>query len=364
MTKKRIIHFIFNLGRGGAETMLVRVIKELNEYENIVVTLFPMNHFGDELKCDKLICLNLGSLLSLPLAVFKFRKKVKELKPDIVHTHLFWPTIIARMAVPSKIPLITTIHAFIASSVEYTHWHIRFLDKLTYPFRKSIIIVVAKGALKEYFSFLKLKPYKSYALYTFVDINRFKLGAAPKKEPSAVFRMVSVGALRTQKNYTYLIDTFAQLNDPAIELHIYGSGNLQQQLQQQIDTTGANVILKGEVKNIEQVLPQYDLYVMSSGFEGFSLSVLEAMAEGMPLLLSDIPSFREQCDGIAEFFSLTDSADLVKKIKAMALKTRAELQEAGERAHQRAINNFTLEQHMAGLRTIYSEALAAYDSKA
>ena len=116
--KKKIIHFIFNLGRGGAETMLVRVIKELDEYEHVVVTLFPLDHFGSELKCDKLICLKLGSLFSLPLAVFKFRKLVKKEQPSIVHTHLFWPTVIARAAVPKKIPLITTIHAFIANSVE------------------------------------------------------------------------------------------------------------------------------------------------------------------------------------------------------------------------------------------------------
>ena len=135
--------------------MMVRVIKELNEYEHVIVTLFPLNNFGDELKCDKLICLNLGSLFSMPLAVFKFRKMVRAEKPDIVHTHLFWPTIIARVAVPGKIPLITTIHAFIASSVEYKNWHIRFLDNISFRFRKSITIVVAKGALNEYFSFLK-----------------------------------------------------------------------------------------------------------------------------------------------------------------------------------------------------------------
>ena len=293
--KKKIVHFIFNLGRGGAETMLVRVIPELTEYENVVVTLFPMNHFGKELRCDKLICLNLGSLFSLPFAIFKFRKLIKAEKPDIVHTHLFWPTIIARLAVPKKISLITTIHAFIATSVEYKYLRIRLLDKLTYRFRKSIIIVVAKGALQEYFSFLKLKPYKAYTLYTFVDIDRFDITRAKAKPDSEVFRVVSVGALRAQKNYSFLINAFALLKNDPVELHIYGTGDLDQQLQQQIDATGARVILKGEVRNIEEIIPQYDLYVMSSGFEGFSLSVLEAMAMRMPLLLSDIPSFKEQC---------------------------------------------------------------------
>ncbi len=355
--KRKIVHFIFNLGRGGAETMMVRVIRELNEYEHVIVTLFPLNHFGEELNCDKLICLNLRSLFALPLAVFKFRKVIKAEKPDIVHTHLFWPTIIARAAVPKKIPLITTIHAFIASSVEYGHWHIRLLDKLTYRLRKSIIIVVAEGALKEYFSFLKLKPWKAYTLYTFVDVNRFDPTQAALRQPSRVFRMISVGALRTQKNHSYLISAFEQLKDLDVELHIYGVGNLQKKLQQRIDETGVRVVLKGEVKNIEQVIPQYDLYVMSSGFEGFSLSVLEAMAMGMPLLLSDIPSFREQCEGIAEYFSLTDINDCVKKIRLVAAMPEAERVAMGERGRQRAITHFTMPQHIAGLRKIYDEAV-------
>ncbi len=355
--KKKIIHFIFNLGRGGAETMMVRVIKELDEYEHVVVTLFPLNHFGDELKCDKLICLNLTSVFSLPFAVFKFRKLVKKEKPDIVHTHLFWPTVIARLSVPKKIPLITTIHAFIASSVEYKYWRIRFLDKLSYRFRKSIIIVVAKGALQEYFTFLKLKPYKAYALYTFVDINRFNTSNIKPKEPSPVFRVISVGALRTQKNFLYLVNAFARLKNESIELHIYGVGDMQQLLQQKIDESAAKVTLKGEVKNIEQIIPQYDLYVMSSTFEGFSLSVLEAMAMEMPLLLSDIPSFREQCEGVAEYFSLADENDFIRKLLTLSKKSSDELSAMGEKAKQRAVDNFTLPKHIEGLRKIYSEAL-------
>lgn len=358
MQKKKIIHFIFDLGRGGAETMLVRVLQELTEFENVVVTFIPMNHFGEELKCDKLICLNMKSLLMLPLIVFRFRKIVKAENPDIVHTHLFWPTVIGRLAVPSRIPLITTIHAFIATSVEYKQWHIRFLDKLTYRFRKSVIVVVARGALKEYFSFLRLKPWKSYALYTFVDIGRFNNKQLPPPVSSPVFRVISVGALRRQKNYSYLVEAFSRIKDKPIELHIYGRGDLEESLRRQIETSGARVVLKGQHKEIEQIIPQYDLYVMSSSFEGFSLSVLEAMAMGMPLLLSDIPSFREQAEGIAGFFPLNDPDQLVKQLVAFSQKPAAELKAMGERARQKAVNEFTLEKHMEGLRAIYAETLA------
>ena len=63
--------------------MMVRVIKELDEYEHVVVTLFPGNNFGEELQCKKWICLNINSLFALPLAFFKFKKLVKAEKPKV-----------------------------------------------------------------------------------------------------------------------------------------------------------------------------------------------------------------------------------------------------------------------------------------
>lgn len=354
--QKKIVHFIFNLQRGGAETMLVRVIKELPEYEHVVVTLFAGNNFGEELQCKKWICLNINSLFALPFAFFKFRKLVKEENPALVHTHLFWPTIVARLSVPKKIPLITTIHAFIATSVEYKHWHIRFLDRLTYKMRKSTIIVVAKGALKEYFSFLNLKPYKAYTLYTFVDVDRFNIEKIVSEKDQEVFKLIAIGALRLQKNYNYIIDAMALLKDKNIELDIYGTGNLKDELQKQIHATGAKVVLKGEVNNIEQVISQYDLFVMSSTFEGFSLGVLEAMAMQKPLLLSDIASFKEQCEDNAWYFSLADVKDAASQIVVLSRTDKNILFEKSEAGRQRAINNFTLAQHIAGLRKIYDEA--------
>jgi glycosyltransferase involved in cell wall biosynthesis len=357
MQKPKLVHFIYNLGRGGAETMMVRVIKELDEYDHTVVTLFDTNHFGSELQCNKLVCLNLKNLSQMPLALFKFYKLIKVEKPALVHTHLFWPTIIARFTVPKKIPLFTTIHAFINTSVEYKKWYIRWLDKITFKIRKSIIIVVAKGAMDEYFSFLKIKPYKAYTLYTFVDIKHFNVANIKPKITSPTFKIVSVGALRKQKNYEYLIDAMAKIKDKNIELHIYGDGDLKTSLQHKINLTKANVLLKGEVSNIKEVLPLYDLYVMSSTYEGFSLSVLEAMAMGMPLLLSDIKSFREQCNEVASFYSLSDINSFETQLLMLHNKSEHELQQLGEKAKQRAVDNFNLQKHIQGLREIYLDEL-------
>jgi glycosyltransferase involved in cell wall biosynthesis len=191
-------------------------------------------------------------------------------------------------------------------------------------------------------------------LYTFVDTTVFSNVGV--KETGDVFKLMSIGTLRYPKNHHYLVSVFEKLKGSDIELHIYGNGPLQHELQEAINRTRARVILKGEVNNVQEIFPHYDLYIMASLFEGFSLSVLEAMAMQMPLLVSDIPSFREQCEDTAIYFSLDDTNDCVEKIKTLS-KDKMLLDRIGQLAKNRAVNNFTLAHHMAGLREIYNEAL-------
>ena len=77
----------------------------------------------------------------------------------------------------------------------------------------------------------------------------------------------------------------------------------------------------------------------------------------IPLLRSDIASFKEQCEDNAWYFSLTDVQDAARQIVALSMTDKNILFERAEAGRQRAINNFTLAQHISGLRTIYDDAL-------
>lgn len=352
--KKTILHIIDNLGRGGAETMLVTVLKQLPDYRNIVVTLGPENEFGDDLQCDEYICLQMRSPLQAPLAAMKLRRIIRKYQVDMVHSHLFWSTVVARMGVPARVPLISTVHAFVASSIEYRPWHMRLIEKWTYRIRRSTIVAVAKGALDEYFSFIGVQPHNAIHLYTFADTAVFSNQEEKKSHKS--FRLVSVGNLKAQKNHRFLLEAFKELKDEDITLDIYGKGPLEADMQQMIDEYGLKVTLKGQVNDIEKQLGQYDLFVMSSLYEGFSLSVLEAMAMGMPTLLSDISSFKEQCADTATYFRLNDRQDFVSRLLALK-NNRQQLQFLGNTCKQRVLEHFTLRKHMLGLRALYSRHL-------
>jgi glycosyltransferase involved in cell wall biosynthesis len=338
--------------------MLVTVVRELTEYENIVITLFENNHFGKELVCDKYYSLNLKmtDFLILPLIVLRLKKLLKSIDPDLIHTHLYWPTVLTRIAASRKVPVITTVHAFVSQLVDYRKWYFRWFYRFTYKLRRTTIIAVAKGALDEYFTFLKLKRNKAFHLYTFVDTSVYNFSEQSFK-PSGISQVVSVGALRFQKNQIYLLKAFSQLKDNSFKLDIYGTGPLKNELESYIKLNSVqNVALKGQVSDIKERLPEYHLFTMSSLYEGFSLGVLEAMAMKLPLLLSDIPSFREQCGETAVFFDLKNENDFVTKLNWMK-DHPLEVDAMVSSAELRVKENFTLTHHMSNLRKIYHEVL-------
>ena len=338
--------------------MLVSVVKGLEEYNNVVVTLYPEHEFRCELECDKLYCLNLESFFQIPLAAIRLKKIIKESEANIVHSHLFWSTVVARLGTPKKIPLISTIHTFASLSVEYGPLKMRLIEKITYSLRKNIIVAVSKNALEDYFKFIKIKPYKAYALYTFTNTAVFdgENNSVPRSEPRN-FRLVTVGNLKAAKNYAFLLEAFKELRGKNISLDIYGKGPLESALQKAIDEHQLPVTLKGQSTTINGILKQYDLFVMSSVYEGFSISVLEAMAMGMPMLLSDIVSFKEQAGKTAVHFEVNNTKDFVTKL--LTLKDNSEqLQTLGTAARQRVLQNFTLEKHLEQLEIIYADAVA------
>lgn len=355
--KKTVLHIIDYLGYGGAEAMLVKVLKELKEYNNIVVTLNPQNHFGDEFSCDTYYCLHMGSFARFPFAITKLKKIFRENKVDLVHSHLFTATLVARLATPANIPLVTTIHTNVSTSNDYKKWYIKLLEGISYRFHRSSIIAVSQNVMEQYFAFLHHKPYKKHLLYTFVDVERLQVQPNPVPEiQKGVFTLAAIGALRYPKNQQYLIRAFEKLKGENFELHIYGDGVLRPQMEQAIAASGVRVKLMGEVKHASGLLPQYNLYVMPSEFEGFSLSVLEAMAMQVPMLLSDIPSFREQCSDTAMYFDLNDVNDFLAKLRRIAADKQLQTDLASA-ARERVYNNFTLTHHMEGLRNIYADTL-------
>ncbi len=234
----------------------------------------------------------------------------------------------------------------------------QWLEKFSYRFRPSVIMGDSVGVVNEYFEFFKLHPHNKIDAYSFVDPRVFKKRKEVFKTVSAAekFTLITVGRPTIQKNHTYLLDAFRMLKQDNFELHIYGMGDRYETLKQQIEQENLPVVLKGAASNIQDIVPQYDLFIMSSLYEGFSVAVLEAMALKMPVMLSDIPSFREQGGEAVIYFDLNNPDDFVQKLKSIAADKNLQ-QRMAENVWKRVMDNFTLAHHMNALRKTYTGAL-------
>lgn len=125
--------------------------------------------------------------------------------------------------------------------------------------------------------------------------------------PDSAHILLSVGRLTTQKGFDILIDCFADLVDSFRDwlLVIIGEGSERVNLEEQIKRRGLakRVLLTGRVGNLSQWYEAADIFVMSSRFEGFPNTLIEAMACGLPVVSVDCdtgPSdiIRHEVDGL------------------------------------------------------------------
>lgn len=106
--------------------------------------------------------------------------------------------------------------------------------------------------------------------------------------------LLGVGRLEEQKNFKGLIAVFKRIHCiyPEWQLHIYGKGTLHDELEQQINELKLSDCAKlmGVSNSIESVFSEAGIFVLTSLYEGFSMVIVEAMSNGVPVISYDCPN--------------------------------------------------------------------------
>jgi glycosyltransferase involved in cell wall biosynthesis len=313
MSKPVILHCIDSLGVGGAEVLLRDTINGLEDYDHIVCYLRMPAPLLSSINVQYSYHLEHGSWRSL----FSTRKKLKQIirthQPDLLHAHLFEPTLIARLSVPRKLKFFFTIHNILSKDAFEVNRLSLIAEKLTYK-KRHHIIAVSKEALNDYDEWVGIKG-KADVLYNYVSQIFFDLHYNYDLQVTDSFKLVAVGNLRRQKNYPALLRAFELVKDIPVSLDIFGTGGMQEELQNTIDRGQLKVRLMGRVNDISEVLMNYHAYIMPSLFEGFGIAPMEAMASGMPVLLSNLSVFKELGNDIPVYFDPTDPEYISNSIK-------------------------------------------------
>lgn len=184
----------------------------------------------------------------------------------------------------------------------------------------------------------------------------------PFKAKRVAGRIISVGRMNnTQKRFDRLIDAFAAISSkyPNWHVDIFGEGNLQNTLEQQIERLGLKdkIIIHQPSSNIYDEYLCSELYVMSSDYEGFGLVLVEAMACGVPVISTDCPFGPSEIieDGVTGLLAKMDVDDLANKIEWMITHPK-KLKSMGVKAHESAAK-YQLENVMPKWEAVYKSVL-------
>lgn len=131
-----------------------------------------------------------------------------------------------------------------------------------------------------------------------VDIARFDQMSVPK---SKHFKIIYVGRIHPQKGLTYLLDALAiikkELEERKVEVHLVGSGELEAELKEKSQRLGLDNIVRfrGKIYG-DELIREYKsshLFVLPSLYEGQPLTLLEAWAARLPVIVTDVGGNRD-----------------------------------------------------------------------
>jgi glycosyltransferase involved in cell wall biosynthesis len=348
----KIIHCIDSLSVGGAEILLRNTIRSLPQFRHIVVYLRQPDTLKNEMpEQTEFYCLDFKGWGDFFRAVRDLKKIIHIHEPALIHSHLFYGTLIARRAAGTKTPLVCSLHSIFSIDAfeknKLSVWAERFTLK-----NRHTLVSVSQYVLTDYLKTVGHKGRRE-VLYNFLPLQSFSYRNNEAIRES--LKILAVGGLKEAKNYAYILKVFDLLKDLPIELDIYGEGSLRTMIQDNIDRNQLKVRLMGQVNDISERLPGYDLFIQASLHEGFGLSVIEAMAQSIPVFLSDIPVFHEITGEKAHFFPL-DSPVTTAALLQDLLRNIGLRQKFVHEGYQYVLKEYSQERYIQNLLRIYSEA--------
>lgn len=186
------------------------------------------------------------------------------------------------------------------------------------------------------------------------------LAAGPAHDEER-FTVVSVGRLEPVKDPVGLVYAFAEAGGGESRLVLIGRGTMQAEVESHIADLGLGerVTLTGLIPRDEvyRRCAGADVYVSASHGEGLPVAVIEAMASGCPVILSDIAPHREVADGAVSipFVAPGDVAGFAREIRRFEEMTLDERRAIGERCRRHVMERFSLEAMHGSLAAVYGE---------
>lgn len=295
----KIVFIISSLGAGGAERVATTICNAWAEIgHKVTIITFddePLKPFYKLDSAIKLFGLGvLGVSRGFTDAIFRnfstirrIRQHLRQIDPDCVVSFMDTTNVKTLLATLGlSIPTIVSERTDPSQQIIARPW--RLMRRITYSWAKLIVVQTTEA--------LNFFPKKIQQKIIIIP-NPVLLGSSSILSPditlSGNLKIVGMGRLSSEKRFDLLIRAFGQIHEKhGATLIILGEGPLRQELIALRDRLGLTNIVNfsGQIKNPFSVIKQANIFVLSSEYEGFPNSLLEAMACGIAVISFDCPS--------------------------------------------------------------------------
>jgi glycosyltransferase involved in cell wall biosynthesis len=341
MSKLNVVQILWNLGRAGAERMvfdLSRYLKTSGHRVSVIAASGggPMEDDFASAGIDLTILPPTHMALRFAL-VKKMEARLKEICPDIVHTHLGGDVWGGKAAKALDLSWVLTAH----SQEGDMKFHQRFGRRWAYA-HVDHVAAVSKNVSIEIQSRHHLDQNKLSIIPVGLDLARFKPRSA--RLPSDAPRIVSVGRLVSLKGHDVLLRALSRIKTPW-RLDLIGNGPEYLSLNRLAESLGIlpRVRFLGEVEDVAPYLEAADLFCFPSRHEGQGLALFEAAAARLPIITSKLPAIEERFD--QSMMTMIPPGDIdawSKGISGMLLDYGRSMHMA-ERAYREVATHYTIE---------------------
>lgn len=345
----RICHMLGRFNVGGAEQQVVNLLNALPSKQAFAVLLSETKGpLAAQLRSGVKIEHQVTRWRSLPKDMWLLVRILRRMRLDVLQTHMFWGNFIGTIAGKiAKIPVIvTTEHGKNEHKPRWARWverHIisRFSDKRICVSDDIMRLRHVKDGV----------PLQKLCVVT----NGTPIGEEKILSNHSPLVIGTVGRLIEAKDFPTLIKVAGILHGQGanFRLVIVGDGPEYERLSAEIENRGLRAVvdLPGSTGDVQAWLSRFDIYVLSSIREGQPLSMLEAMAVGLPIVATSVGGIPDTVEDGKEALLCKpgDAASLATALTLLAgdLQLRQDL---GSAARRRLIRDFSaarsLEQHL------------------
>lgn len=291
----RIMHVVYSFGIGGSETVAREVAMRLGDrgHTNMVVALEHDGPLSDEFRSKGIPAHAVNRAeISMLGAMFRVFQLVRKFRPDVLHTHhmyMLFYTVPASLL--TRTPIIHTEHEFWSLDTPKGRLFMPVLGmfcRWITAVNEETRLFMARG--------LKLQKRKLVTVPNGIDLTRFASASVLQRSDFGLNAndcvAVIVARLEPVKNHSMLLRAWRIVVDsvPGAKLLVIGAGSLGDTLRDESTALGLSerVNFLGPRRDVHAILPLADVAVLTSHDEGLPLSLLEAMAAGLPVVSTNV----------------------------------------------------------------------------